>query len=279
MKKALISLLCLCFFYPALADKDKDKVAKAELERLRYELDSCMKAHAEQRLRDSLQIDSLTRELQEMSAFRSEFVKDRLLKAAPDLTVACSAMDTASLQAYVQLLSPYTVDELVATQMKKTSAAINLCREYHSLCAPLSRPFVYADAERSYKQLLKMREEPSMSDAQKDEFYATARVLSKYPFCVQIVQGIIDDVEKKLKSYATSTNPDVKKFCIEIVNSVVDKAKAKDPADSPRYKYIADIPYLAERYDIYLTNMRSNPLNISEETQRAINEIKQLKTE
>lgn len=279
MKTAVIFSLCLSFCLPALADKDKDKVAKAELERLRIELDSCKRVSGEQRLRDSLLIDSLTLELQQLTAFRTEFVKDKLLKSAPDMTVACSTMDTISLKAYMQHLQPFSADELVAAQIEKTEAAIALCSEYHSLRDPLSKPLVYADAERCYKRLLAMREEPSMSDAQKNEFYATARVLSKYPFCIKIVQGIVDEAEKKLKNYASSTSPEVKTFCIDMVKSIVDKAKANDPADNPRYKYISDIPYLANRYNTYLVNMLSNPLNISEETQRAIYEIKQLKTE
>ena len=231
-----------------------------------------------QHLADSLTIDSLTRTLDTLSVFRQEFVKHSLVSQCPDLTLPCSEADISSLTDYEQKLEPFKKDAEVGALHSRVNTYKALCEEYVLLRQPLLRSLDYSEAEQSYKRLLELKDMPDISKQQSEEFFETARLLSKYPLCADIVKSIISDITEALEPYQGSTNDEVQAMCIELVNGIVAKAEKNDPADKPRHIYIKDIPYLNERYSCYLSNMLTNPLIVTEKTRQAIDEINNIKT-
>jgi len=231
-----------------------------------------------QHLADSLTIDSLSRTLDTLSVFRQEFVKQRLVSQCPDLALPCSKADINTLTDYEQKLEPFIKDAEVGALYQRVNTYKALCKEYVLLRQPLTLPLDYTEAERCYNRLLELKDRTGISKSQSDEFFETARLLSKYPLCADIVKGIISNITEQLDPYQGSTNDEIQSMCIELVNNIVAKAESNDPGDKPRYIYIKDIPYLNERYSRYLSNMRTKPLNITEEVRQAIDEINNIKT-
>ena len=267
----LILLLLMCCT-ATVAQRDK-----AELKRLKAELDSCRTALVAQQQQDSALIDSLRNELQALSAFRDEFVKDKLLKSSPDLTLPCSQADDASLASFLHRLNPFRSDSLVDSTAISVERYRQLCQEYNQQTAPLNSPYDKSLAKGAFDRLLTMEKQEDISTAQAIEFHHTAVVLSKYMHCVRIIQDIIKTIDQQLEPYLSSTSADTQTFCIELVNNIVNKIKTNEQADNPRYKYIDEIPYLAQRYNAYLNCMTSTPLNMPAEVQAAKNDLLNIK--
>jgi len=267
-----IVLCCLCSL-AVTADNDK-----AELRRLREqvaELQTRLTASDQQRTADSLTIDSLNQALQHLQAFRDEFVRQQLVGQCPDLRQPFSALSPDSLQRYANRLRRFEGDPEADALLNRVALFTCYQQLADTLRQPLSTPFnrhiIVATSQR-ITQELKPLVGTELTEAQYAEFDTIDIYLTRYYQGVLDFQKLIADVEAQTKSYKGSNDPDNRDFCQAKYQRIVNERQA----DIERR--ICHIPYLAERFAVYDAAMQANPLQLSDEALRAINEIKELKT-
>ena len=267
-----VVLCCLCSL-AVTADNDK-----AELRRLRQQVDELqarLSASDRQRTADSLAIDSLTLALQRLQAFRDEFVRQQLVGQCPDLRQPFSAISPDSLQRYANRLHRFEGDPEADHLLSRVALFSCYQQLADTLRQPLSVPFdreAVVAASHRITQQLKPLVGIELTEAQYAEFDTIDIYLTRYYQGVLDFQKLIADVDAQTKSYKGSNDPDNRDFCQAKYQRIVTERQA----DIERR--ISHIPYLAERFAVYDAAMQDNPLQLSDEALRAIDEIKDLKT-
>lgn len=265
MRQFLLILTCLLIGTAAWADK-KEKVNADSLtiDSLRHANDSLRQAN-----------DSLQRELNDLSQFRAEFIKSRLLGQSPDLEKPFSQVSPDEINAYITKLSQYKGNQEIDNYLVRIETYKKYQELYHHYSQLLRMPFVRDDIGRVFNDIiknLKSKVGSELTEAQYDQFDQLAARMSRYYPGAKDFQELIKTMDAKLKNY--KANPDDKatiEYCRPLVNTVLEQY------DNTIKERIIHIDYLRERFEIYKAALNENPLKLNAEAQKAVEEINNLK--
>ena len=145
MRQLLLILTCLLIGTAAWADK-KEKVNADSLtiDSLRHANDSLRQAN-----------DSLQRELNELSQFKAEFIKNRLLGQSPDLEQPFSKVSTEEIDAYIAKLSQYKGNQEIDDYLARVENYKKYQELYQQYSLLLQMPFVRDDIGRVFNDITK----------------------------------------------------------------------------------------------------------------------------
>lgn len=265
MRQFLLTLACLLVGTTAWADDTADKATADSLT-----IDSLR--HANDSLRQT--VDSLQRELSDLSQFRAEFIKDRLLRQSPDLGKPFSQSDAAEIDAYILRLTPFTGNEEIDQQLARVERYKQYLTLYRTYALLLQMPFArqgITDATTDITKNLKPLVGSNLTEAQFNDFDTLAIYMSRYYPGAKDFQALIHDVDAKLKNYKGNTDEASRDFCRVLVQKVL--AQYEETVQ----KRIMPIPYLRQRYDVYTASLRDNPLRLTKEAEQAVSDINNLK--
>ncbi len=265
MRQILLILTCLLIGTAAWADK-KEKVNADSLtiDSLRHANDSLRQAN-----------DSLQRELNDLSQFKAEFIKNRLLGQSPDLEQPFSKVSTEEIDAYIAKLSQYEGNQEIDDYLARVETYKKYQELYQQYSLLLQMPFVRDDIGRVFNDITKNiqgKVGSELNEAQYEQFDQLAARLSRYYTGAKDFQAIIKAIDAKLKNY--KANPEDRatiEYCKPLVKTVLEQY------ESTINERIKNIGYLRERYDIYKAALDENPLKLNAAAQKAVEEINNLK--
>ncbi|MBR1449348.1 MAG: hypothetical protein IJ588_11470 [Prevotella sp.] len=264
MRQFLLTLACLLVGTAMWAD-DTSKATADSLT-----IDSLR--HANDSLRQT--VDSLQRELSDLSQFRTEFIKDRLLRQSPDLQKPFSQSDAAEIDAYILRLTPFKGNQEIDEQLARVETYKQYLTLYHHYSRLLQMPFArqgITDATTDITKNLKGKAGSELTEAQFNDFDTLAIYMSRYYPGAKDFQALIRDVDAKLKNYKGNTDEASRDFCRELVQKVL--AQYEETVQ----KRIMNIPYLRQRYDVYTASLLANPLSLTKDAGDAVSDINNLK--